>query len=70
MNRAKIVKRVAGEAQMTKDASETAVGAVFSSIGEALARRETVAITSFGRFARKHRPVHRGRRTRAPESAL
>ena len=52
-----IVERVAGEAGITKQAAEAAVGAVFASIAEALARGENVAVAGFGRFVRTERPA-------------
>ena len=69
MNKSEMVNRVAGEAQVTRDAAEAAVGAVFSAVGEALARGEPVAIMGFGTFTRKSRPAPRGPERRAPASA-
>lgn len=57
MNKRDIVDRVAGEAGIARTAAEAAVGAVFASMAEALARGEDVAVTGFGRFARKDRPA-------------
>ena len=67
MNKWEMVIRVAGEAQVKRDAAETALGAVFSAIGEALARGETVTIVGFGTFARKSRPAREGRNPRTGE---
>ena len=64
MKRADIVAHVASEGAMTKQAAETAVGAVFASISEALARGEDVTVTGFGRFARIDRPAREGRNPR------
>ena len=61
MNRKDIAERVAGEAGIARQDAEAAVGAVFASIAEALARGEDVAITGFGSFARKERPAREGR---------
>ena len=67
MKKRDIVERVAGEGAMTKQAAEAAVGAVFASISEALARGEDVTVTGFGRFARIDRPVRQGRNPRTGE---
>ena len=67
MNKSEMVNRVAGEAQVTRDAAEAAVGAVLSAVGEALARGEPVAIMGFGTFTRKSRPAREGRNPRTGE---
>ena len=67
MKRADIVAHVASEGAMTKQAAEAAVGAVFGSIAEALARGEDVTVTGFGRFARVDRPAREGRNPRTGE---
>ena len=67
MKKRDIVERVAGEAGITKQAVEAAVGGVFASIAEALARGEDVAVAGFGRFARTERPAHEGRNPRTGE---
>ena len=64
MKKPDIVERVAGEAGITKKAAQAAVGAVFASIGEALAQGEDVSIPGFGRFSRKQRPAREGRNPR------
>ena len=61
MNKSEIVNRGSSETQVTRDAAEAAVGAVFSAIVEALARGETVAIMGFGTFTRKSWPAREGR---------
>ena len=43
------------------------IGAVFSAIGEALARGDTVTIAGFGTFARKSRPAREDRNPRTGE---
>ena len=60
MKKMEIVERVAGEAGFTKQAAQVAVGAVFASIGEALAKGENVSILGFSRFSRKDRPAREG----------
>ena len=67
MKKRDIVERVAGEAGIAKQAAETAVGAAFASISEALERGEDVTITGFGRFARVDRPARQGRNPRTGE---
>ena len=67
MKKAEIVERVAGEAGITKQAAQAAVGGVFDAIAEALARGEDVSIVGFGRFSRKDRPAREGRNPRTGE---
>ena len=67
MKKRDIVERVAGEAGIAKQAAEAAVGAVFASIADALARGEDVTVTGFGRFARNDRPAREGRNPRTSE---
>ena len=55
-----IVERVAGEAGITKQAAESAVGEVFASIAQALARGEDVALGGL-------RQVRAGRNPRTGE---
>ena len=68
MNRKDIAERVAGEAGIARQDAEAAVGVVFASITEALARGEDVAVAGFGIFARKERPARKGRHPRTGES--
>ena len=67
MKKRDVVGRVADEAGITKQAAEAAVGAVFASIAEALARGDDVTIAGFGRFARTERPAREGRNPRTGE---
>ena len=67
MRKQDIVERAAGEAGITKQAAGAAVGAVFASIVEALARGEDVTVAGFGRFARTERPAREGRNPRTGE---
>ena len=67
MKKRDVVERVAGEADLTKQAADTAVGAVFASIAEALARGEDVAVAGFGRFSRTERPERECRNPRTGE---
>ena len=67
MNKRDIVERVASETGIAKQGAESAVGAVFASIAEALARGEDVAVAGFGRFVRTERPAREGRNPRTGE---
>ena len=67
MKRADFVAHVAGEGAMTKRIAEAAVGAVFASIAEALARGEDVTVAGFCRFAPTERPAREGRNPRTGE---
>ncbi len=64
MKETEIVERVAGEAGFGKQA---AVGAVFASVAEVLARGEDVSIVGFGRFFRSDRTAREGRNPRTGE---
>ena len=61
MKKSDSVERVAGEAVMTKQVAEAAVGTVFASIAAALARGKDVTVTGFGRFSRRTRQAREGR---------
>ena len=50
MNKNELVSHVAAETSTTRATAERMVGAVFSAIGDALARDEPVAIVGFGKF--------------------
>ena len=67
MKKTEIVERVAGQTGMTKQAADAAVGAVFASIAEALARGEEVSVAGFGKFSRNDRPAREGRNPRTGE---
>ena len=67
MKKRDMVERVAGEAGVAKQTAEAAVGAVFGSIAEALARGEDVTVAGFGRFVRTERPAREGRNPRTGE---
>ena len=58
MRKSELVTHVAARAFVSKATADAMVSAVFSTIGEALARDETVVITAFGTFT-----------TRAPRNA-
>ena len=67
MKKAEIVECVSGEAGITKQVAQAAVGSVFDAIAGALARGEDVSIVGFGRFSRKDRPAREGRNPRTGE---
>ena len=67
MKKSDSVERVAGEAVMTKQVAEAAVGTVFASIAAALARGKDVTVTGFGRFSRRTRLAREGRDPRTGE---
>ena len=60
--------RVAAEASLSRADAETAVTAVLGSIGDALAKGETVSLAGFGTFTVKDRPARQGRNPRTGES--
>lgn len=56
MNKADLVRHVAGETGMNGTAAGAAVDAVLSGIFEALARGGPVSLLGFGTFSVKHMP--------------
>ena len=68
MNKTEIAAQVAGKASLSKADAAAAVEAVFSAIGDALAKEETVTITGFGTFSTKSRPARKARNPRTGES--
>ena len=66
MNRNESIAQLAAETSTTRAAVERMVGAVFSAIGDALARGEPAAIAGFGTFAVRSRAARR-RRNMLPE---
>ena len=67
MNKSDIVSRVAAQASLSRAAADNVVNAVFTAIGDGLARDETVAIAGFGAFSIKQRPARSGRNPRTGE---
>ena len=67
MNKAELSSHAAAEASVTRATADRLVGAVFSAIGDALARDETVAIAGFGKFATRSRAARRGRNPQTGE---
>ena len=67
MNKSEIVGHVADRMGVSKALAEGAVDAVLESIGEALARDETVRIAEFGTFTTRSRSARIGRNPRTGE---
>ena len=67
MNKADLVRHVAGETGMNRSAAEAAVNAVLSGISGSLARGEPVGLLGFGTFAARHRPARTARNPRTGE---
>ena len=68
MKKSDLSARVAAEVSLSKADAKTAVSAVLGSIGDALARGETVSTAGFGTFSVKHRAERHGRNPRTGES--
>ena len=68
MNRSELAADVARQASLPKSAVDRVVGAVFTAIGDALARGERVTIAGFGTFTARQRSARRGRNPRTAES--
>ena len=67
MNKSGVVSRVAAQASLSRAAADRVVNAVFTAIGDSLARHEAVAIAGFGTFSIKLRPARSGRNPRTGE---
>jgi DNA-binding protein HU-beta len=59
---------VAKEAELSKDAAEKAVDALFKNIEKALSEEDTVRIVGFGNFQVAHRKASIGRNPRTGEA--
>ncbi len=68
MNKAELVAQVAKEAELSKDATEKAVDALFKNIEKALSEEDTVRIVGFGNFQVAHRKASIGRNPRTGEA--
>ena len=68
MMKSDLSARVAAEASLSRADAETAVTAVLGSIGDALAKGETVSLAGFGTFTMKDRPARQGRNPRTGQS--
>ena len=67
MTRNELAARLAAERSVTTAAAERMVAAVFSAIGDALARDEAVTIAGFGKFATRSRAARTGRNPQTGE---
>ena len=70
MNKSELSSRIAAEASLSKAAADTLIDAVFSTISDALARGETVAIAGFGTFSTQARAARQGRNPRTGEPLI
>lgn len=61
MTKADLVAQVAKKAGLTSKAAKDAVGAVFTSVTDALKRSEKVVVTGFGTFMVRKRASRKGR---------
>lgn len=61
MTKADLVAQVTKKANLTAKASKDAVGAVFSTMSDALKRGEKVVVTGFGTFMVRKRASRKGR---------
>lgn len=68
MNKAELSARVAARTSISKAGADAAVSAAFSTIADALADGETVAIAGCGTFSTRSRPTRQGRNPRTDES--
>ena len=62
MNKNDLISHVAAETSATRTGAERMVAAVFSAIGDALARNEPVSIAGFGKFVMRNRGAARAGR--------
>ena len=68
MNKAELVAQVAKESELSKDAAEKAVDALFKNIERALSEQDTVRVVGFGNFQVAQRKASVGRNPRTGEA--
>ena len=68
MNRSELSAQLAAEFSLDKGAADRMVAAVFTAIGDSLAKGDAVSIAGFGTFATKSRPARQGRNPRTGEA--
>lgn len=68
MKKSALAAQVATQTSLSKAQAERAVDAVFSAIGEALGRGESVTVAGFGTFATTTRAARQGRNPRTGEA--
>ena len=67
MNKHELVSHVAAGTPVTRANTDRLVGAVFSTIADALARGEPATIAGFGKFATRSRAARTGRNPQTGE---
>ncbi len=67
MNKSELSSQVAADASLSRAAADTVIDAVFSTISDALASGETVAIAGFGTFSIRARAARQGRNPQTGE---
>ena len=67
MTRSELCARVAARSSLSKDEVAAALGALTSTIADALAEDETVTIAGFGKFTARTRAARPGRNPRTGE---
>ena len=68
MTRSELCARVADRSSLSKADVAAALGALTSTIADALAENETVTIAGFGTFSTRDRPAREGRNPRTGET--
>ena len=68
MNKSELSTHVAARVSVSRATADSVVSAVFSAIGDALARDDTVAIAGFGTFSTRNRAARQGRNPATGES--
>lgn len=68
MRRSELAAFIADQADMPLTDAERAVEAIFSEIGAALARGDSVTLVGFGSFERRQRKARRGKNPQTGES--
>ena len=67
MNKSELSSQVAADVSLSRAAADTVIDAVFSTISDALAKGETVAIAGFGTFSIRARAARQGRNPQTGE---
>lgn len=67
MNKAELISNVAEKTELTKKDAEKAVGAILSTIEEALSRGDKVQLVGFGTFEIRERAARKGRNPQTGE---
>ena len=67
MNKSELSSQVAADASLSRAATDAVIDAVFSTISDALAKGEPVAIAGFGTFSIRARAARQGRNPQTGE---